>query len=143
MLVALLVLLGIEGMAAQPTLAQTDLPARWTIFHLPNIPSDGTWSGWYAKKDSPWPAAYRFRCEAGTVVVNAANMTAQREGFRGAAWDVETDEDTLDKAIASGKAMLNTGFYVGPAQTNVMRVDRPEVCSGDSKGFVFAVYYGD
>ncbi len=111
--------------------------ARWTIYHVSGV-TQGAWSTWYAK--GIWPVHARFRCENGTILINVGNTDELAQGVAARFWDIEPDEATLDKAVASGKAVQNGGFALRAGQSTTLRLYRPALCSAGS--FVFAAVYG-
>jgi hypothetical protein len=125
--------------AASTALAARSIPrARWTVYHVSGVAQDA-WST--PNSVEPWPMQYRFKCSRGAVVIEAANTSTVRQGVRVTAWDVEPNEDVLDRAIASGRAELNVGFALPGGQSRIVNVYRPSLCSAATNEFVFAAVY--
>lgn len=128
------------GLATQRAAAIALIPqGRWTVYHISDV-GGNTWSAEYTLP--PWPIEFRFKCSQGAVVVNASNTSKLQQNVPVKAWDLETDETTLDSAIASGRAELNRGFALPAGQSVTFQLYRPALCSASSNSFVFGAVYG-
>lgn len=118
--------------------ASADAVGRWTIYHVSGVTA-GTWSRWYAQ--GQFPIKVRFKCSQGSVIVNALNTDKLTQGVGVQYWDVEADQSTLEKAIASSKVSQNAGFSLPAGQSTLQPILRPELCSGAANAFVFGAVY--
>jgi hypothetical protein len=112
--------------------------ARWERYTVAGA-GQGAWSVWY--KSAYWPVRYRFKCENGAVVVNAANTDRLAQAVSARAWDVRADEDKIERAIATNQ-VNRPGFSLAAGQSTSLQIYRPSLCSAASNNFAFAVLYG-
>lgn len=114
--------------------------ARWTIFHVSGV-AKGTWSQWFTAL--PWPVRFRFTCSNDGPIVNfVADPPPLTVDATVTAYDIESDEDALDRAIASGQPNHTGPFSLGAGQSLSVLLHRPGICSASTPDFFFGAIIG-